>query len=138
MRAAILTAYGDVDKIELRDAPQPVVEPNAIKVRVAAAGINPVDWKMRTGAAKAMMPHGVPTILGRDASGEVVEVGAATLNGAAASGPEFARRREPPRRNSAPAESSRSMTTPTSRASLASTASPTPLAARRSRRSSSR
>jgi NADPH:quinone reductase-like Zn-dependent oxidoreductase len=84
MRAAILTAYGDVDKIELRDVPEPLVEPNAIKVRVAAAGINPVDWKMRAGAAKGMMPHGVPAILGRDASGEVVEVGAAILNGAAA------------------------------------------------------
>jgi NADPH:quinone reductase-like Zn-dependent oxidoreductase len=43
---------------------------------VAGAGINPVDWKMRSGAAKARFPVSFPGILGRDAAGTVVEVGA--------------------------------------------------------------
>jgi NADPH:quinone reductase-like Zn-dependent oxidoreductase len=76
MKAVLLTAYGDVDKLELRDLPDPKAGPNEIKVRMAGAGINPIDWKIRSGARKAAMPVEFPTIPGRDASGEVVEVGA--------------------------------------------------------------
>lgn len=76
MKAIVLTAYGDVDKLEPRDLPEPVTGPGEIKVRVAGASINPVDYKLRSGALKAMMPLDLPTVLGRDASGTVVEVGA--------------------------------------------------------------
>jgi NADPH:quinone reductase-like Zn-dependent oxidoreductase len=76
MKAMVLTAYGDVDEFELRDLPKPVAEPNGLVVRMAGASINPVDWKMRSGALKAYFPVHFPGILGRDASGEVVEVGA--------------------------------------------------------------
>lgn len=75
MKAVVLTAYGDVDKLELRDVPEPEVEPNGLLVRMAGASINPVDIKMRTGAAHARFPVKFPGVLGRDASGEVVRVG---------------------------------------------------------------
>jgi NADPH:quinone reductase-like Zn-dependent oxidoreductase len=75
MKAIVLTAYGDIDKLELREMPDPHADENAIVVRVAGAGINPIDWKMRSGAAKARFPVTFPGILGRDASGTVVEVG---------------------------------------------------------------
>jgi NADPH:quinone reductase-like Zn-dependent oxidoreductase len=75
MKAIVLIAYGDIDKLELREMPDPHADENAIVVRVAGAGINPVDWKMRSGAAKARFPVTFPGILGRDASGTVVEVG---------------------------------------------------------------
>jgi len=75
MRAVVLTGYGEFDKLEIRDLPDPKTGPNEIKVRMAGASINPVDWKFRSGALKAMMPLHLPAILGRDASGEVVEVG---------------------------------------------------------------
>jgi NADPH:quinone reductase-like Zn-dependent oxidoreductase len=75
MKAIVLTAYGDIDKLELREMPDPHADENAIVVRVAGAGINPVDWKMRSGAARARFPVTFPGILGRDASGTVVEVG---------------------------------------------------------------
>src|SRR5271156_4671810 len=75
MKAVVLTAYGDVDKLELRELPDPHAPANAIVVRMAGASINPVDWKMRTGAAKGRFPVEFPGILGRDVSGEVVEVG---------------------------------------------------------------
>jgi NADPH:quinone reductase-like Zn-dependent oxidoreductase len=42
---------------------------------MAGASINPVDWKMRSGAAKERFPVQFPGILGRDVSGTVVEVG---------------------------------------------------------------
>jgi NADPH:quinone reductase-like Zn-dependent oxidoreductase len=75
MKAVVLTAYGDVDKLELREMPDPRAGSGAIVVRMAGASINPVDWKMRSGQAKARFPVEFPGILGRDASGHVVEVG---------------------------------------------------------------
>jgi NADPH:quinone reductase-like Zn-dependent oxidoreductase len=75
MKAVVLTGYGDVDKLEVRDLPDPKAGANQIKVRMAGASINPIDWKQRSGALKAMMPLEFPVVLGRDASGEVVEVG---------------------------------------------------------------
>ena len=75
MKAVVLTAYGDVNKLELRDLPEPSAGPNEIKVRMAGASINPVDWKLRSGALQALMPLALPSVLGRDASGEVAAVG---------------------------------------------------------------
>jgi len=76
MHAIVLSEYGDPNRLELRDRPEP--EPGAlqIKVRVASASLNPVDWKLRSGALQKMMPLELPAILGRDAAGEVVRVGA--------------------------------------------------------------
>jgi NADPH:quinone reductase-like Zn-dependent oxidoreductase len=75
MKAVVLTAYGDVDKLVLRDVPDPKPGPSEVKVKVAAASLNPVDWKLRSGALQKMMPLELPAILGRDVSGTVVEVG---------------------------------------------------------------
>jgi NADPH:quinone reductase-like Zn-dependent oxidoreductase len=75
MKAVVLTEYGDVDRLELRTLPDPVPGPNEILVRVAAASINPIDWKQRSGAGKAVMPLKLPAVLGRDASGTVLALG---------------------------------------------------------------
>jgi NADPH:quinone reductase-like Zn-dependent oxidoreductase len=75
MRAVLLTEYGGVDRLELRDVPEPGVGAGQIKVRVAGASINPIDWKIREGSARARMPLELPAILGRDASGEVLAIG---------------------------------------------------------------
>jgi len=76
MRAVLLTGYGGVDQLELRDdVPEPVAGPGELKVRVAATSVNPVDWKIRSGANRMRAGRTFPTILGRDASGEVVAVG---------------------------------------------------------------
>ena len=76
MQAAVLTAYGDVDTLEVRDVPEPKPGRGELKIRVAAASINPIDLKLRSGALKAWMPLKLPAILGFDGSGEVVELGA--------------------------------------------------------------
>jgi NADPH:quinone reductase-like Zn-dependent oxidoreductase len=65
MEAVVLTAHGDVDKLEVKDRPEPSAGPDEIKVRMAGASINPVDWKLRSGALQAAMPLMQPAILGR-------------------------------------------------------------------------
>jgi NADPH:quinone reductase-like Zn-dependent oxidoreductase len=75
MKAIVLTAYGDPDRFELRELPKPKAERGALVVRMAGASLNPIDWKMRSGAARERFPVQFPAILGRDVSGEVVEVG---------------------------------------------------------------
>jgi NADPH:quinone reductase-like Zn-dependent oxidoreductase len=75
MKAAVLVGFGGVDQLELREVPEPQTGPGQIKVRVAATSINPIDWKLREGMKRPGMSLELPAILGRDASGEVVEVG---------------------------------------------------------------
>jgi NADPH:quinone reductase-like Zn-dependent oxidoreductase len=76
MKAVVLKSYGDVDALAVQEMPEPQVGPGEVKVRVSAASINPVDWKIRRGDLKARMPVQFPKILGRDVAGEVIEVGA--------------------------------------------------------------
>jgi NADPH:quinone reductase-like Zn-dependent oxidoreductase len=75
MKAIVLTGYGDVEKLVLQEVDDPEPGPRQIKVKVAGASINPVDWKIRRGEMRAMLPLHLPTILGRDVSGEVVSIG---------------------------------------------------------------
>lgn len=75
MKAIVLPEYGDASRLVLRDIAEPTPGPNEIKVRVAAASLNPIDWKLRGGAYKAYSQLELPAVLGRDVSGEVVAVG---------------------------------------------------------------
>jgi NADPH:quinone reductase-like Zn-dependent oxidoreductase len=75
MKAAVLVGFGGVDQLELREVAEPKTGPGQIKVRVVATSVNPIDWKLREGMKRPGMALELPAILGRDASGEVVEVG---------------------------------------------------------------
>lgn len=75
MKAVLLTEYGGADKLVVADVPEPSLAPSEVKVKVAGASINPIDLKLRRGDLRGVMPLELPAILGRDASGEVVEVG---------------------------------------------------------------
>jgi NADPH:quinone reductase-like Zn-dependent oxidoreductase len=75
MRAAVLTRYGDVDGLEIRDLPEPRPGPGEVKLRIAASSLNAIDLKLITGALKDWFPLKLPAILGFDASGEVLELG---------------------------------------------------------------
>jgi NADPH:quinone reductase-like Zn-dependent oxidoreductase len=75
MKALITTAYDDVDKLTVADVPEPPIEPGDVKVKVHAASINPIDWKLLSGQARTLMELHFPAILGRDVSGDVLEVG---------------------------------------------------------------
>ena len=76
MKALIVTAYGDVENLTLAEMPDPNVGPDDDKIQVHAASINPLDWKLLSGYARwTSMELHFPAILGRDASGDVLEVG---------------------------------------------------------------
>jgi NADPH:quinone reductase-like Zn-dependent oxidoreductase len=45
-----------------------------VLVKIAAAGVNPIDWKLRSGAMRPFFPLDFPAILGRDLAGEIVEI----------------------------------------------------------------
>lgn len=49
-------AYGDADQLKLEQIPQPEPQENEVLVRVYAAGVNPVDWKIRAGGMKDFLP----------------------------------------------------------------------------------
>ena len=75
MKAVVLHAYGDVSQLSYEDAPAPVAAAGEVLVKTIAVSINPIDWKLRSGAMRDWRPLSFPAILGRDLSGEVVELG---------------------------------------------------------------
>ncbi len=76
MKAVLLKGYGGVDQLEYTDAPDPKPGPGEVLVKVAGLTLNPLDWKLREGYLKAVMPLQLPFILGSDVAGEVAAVGA--------------------------------------------------------------
>lgn len=75
MKAVVLHQYGGPEQLRYEDIERPKYGDNEVLVRVRATSVNPVDFKLRSGAAKARMPLEFPAILGRDLSGEVEETG---------------------------------------------------------------
>jgi NADPH:quinone reductase-like Zn-dependent oxidoreductase len=76
MKAIVLKEYGGTDQLELRDVPDPKPGAGEVKISLAATSINPIDYKLRSGAARGRMPLELPAILGRDLAGTIVELGA--------------------------------------------------------------
>ena len=76
MKAIVLREYGGPEKLSYEDAADPVAGEDQVLVRVTSASVNPVDYKLRSGAYKDFMPLTFPAILGNDFSGIVREVGA--------------------------------------------------------------
>jgi len=77
MNAAYIRRYGGNEVIEIGDLPRPPIGPNDLLVQVKAASVNPIDFKIRDGQTRRMLPYKFPLILGNDGSGVVVEAGAA-------------------------------------------------------------
>jgi NADPH:quinone reductase-like Zn-dependent oxidoreductase len=75
MRALVFKRYGGLDQVAFADIPRPVPKPDEILVQVHAAGLNPVDYKIRDGKMKAILRFQLPATLGSDLAGVVVEVG---------------------------------------------------------------
>lgn len=76
MKAVRVHAYGGLDVLRYEDAPKPAPNEGEILVRIHAAGVNPVDWKVRDGYMKDVWPAQFPLTLGYDVAGTVEEVGA--------------------------------------------------------------
>jgi NADPH:quinone reductase-like Zn-dependent oxidoreductase len=75
VRAVGIQDFGGRDRLELLDVPVPKVPPDGVRIRVLAAGVNPVDWKLREGRLEPRFPHAFPVVVGWDAAGVVDEVG---------------------------------------------------------------
>ena len=74
MRAVAVREWGGRDRMELLDVEPPPVAPDGVLVRVRAAGLNPVDHKVREGKLADRVPFHFPVILGWDVAGEVEAV----------------------------------------------------------------
>src|SRR5437899_3468247 len=75
MKAVRISNYGGPEVLNYEDAPRPQPQAGEVLVRVHAAGVNPIDWKVREGHMKDFWPHKFPLILGWDLSGVVEELG---------------------------------------------------------------
>lgn len=76
MKAIRIHAYGSADAMQLEDVAVPECGAGDILVRMVAAGINPVDWKLRAGHMAQGLPRTFPFTLGWDAAGVVAAVDA--------------------------------------------------------------
>ena len=77
MRAMVIDRWGGREQIREADVEPPPVAPDGILVRVRAAGVNPVDAKVRGGYMDEKLPSHFPLILGWDVAGVVEQVGPA-------------------------------------------------------------
>ncbi|HUQ56416.1 NADP-dependent oxidoreductase [Lentzea sp.] len=75
MRAVVQHAFGGPDVLSVQEVPRPEPLPTEVRVKVHAAGINPVDWKTRAGGGMAGVLGEPPFVLGWDVSGVVEKVG---------------------------------------------------------------
>jgi len=76
MKAFIVDRYGSEDRVRSGDVPQPEVQEDDVLVQIHAAGVNPLDSKIRSGEFKLILPYRLPVILGNEFAGVVVRVGA--------------------------------------------------------------
>ncbi|WP_459793893.1 NADP-dependent oxidoreductase [Arthrobacter sp. AD-310] len=75
MKAITYSSYGNPDVLEFGDQPMPKVGPGMVLVKVKAAAVNPVDWKIMAGYLDAVMDLQFPAIPGWDVAGVVESVG---------------------------------------------------------------
>ena len=77
MKAVVYRTYGGPEVLEYTDVPDPKLGPDSVLVRVKAASVNPVDWKIQAGYLDGAMDAVFPVIPGWDVAGVVERPGAA-------------------------------------------------------------
>src|SRR4051812_12433489 len=75
MKAVTFGEYGGPEVLRITDVEDPHPGPGQVRVAVRATGVNPIDWKVRSGAMRDAMPVSFPVVDGREAAGVVDEVG---------------------------------------------------------------
>ena len=75
MQAIRVHQYGESDVLKLETVAQPEPQPNEVLIRVHAAGVNPFDWKIRSGFVKEVLPMPMPYTPGMDVAGTVEAIG---------------------------------------------------------------
>ncbi len=75
MKAMQFDQYGPPEVLRPAEVPDVHPGPGQVRVRVRAAGINPVDWKIRSGVSRRAIPVALPHVPGMEAAGVVDELG---------------------------------------------------------------
>src|SRR3954451_7555587 len=75
MRAVTFTDYGGPEVLHVAEAEDPNAGPGQVRIAVRASGVNPIDWKARSGMLREVMPVEFPVIDGYEAAGVVDEMG---------------------------------------------------------------
>jgi NADPH:quinone reductase-like Zn-dependent oxidoreductase len=75
MKAVTFSQYGGPEVLHVAEVDEPHPGPGQVRIAVRAAGVNPIDWKARSGMLREIMPVSFPAIDGREAAGVVDEVG---------------------------------------------------------------
>ncbi|MET7325434.1 NADP-dependent oxidoreductase [Streptomyces sp. NPDC005549] len=75
MRAFLVEKYGGEAGMRAAEVPAPRVGADDVLVEIHAAGVNPLDLRIRNGDFKAFLPYRLPLVLGNDLAGTVVRVG---------------------------------------------------------------
>lgn len=75
VKALVYREFGDADRFELTEIDQPHIGPDTMLVRVVAAGINPVDYKLREGRLEGTIDTQLPAVPGWDVAGVVEKPG---------------------------------------------------------------
>jgi len=75
MKAIVIHQYGGADQLKYETVPDPSPKLGEVLVRLAATSVNPIDFKVRSGAVQAYFQARFPLILGRDAAGTVAVLG---------------------------------------------------------------
>jgi NADPH:quinone reductase-like Zn-dependent oxidoreductase len=75
VRAVQFNEYGDPDVLHVAEVPEPHAAAGQIRVAVRAIGVNPWEWKVRSGAMREFMPLTLPSVPGSEVAGVVDEIG---------------------------------------------------------------
>ncbi|GAB4137686.1 MAG: NADP-dependent oxidoreductase [Sphingomonadales bacterium] len=76
MRAIFYERFGGPEVLRFGYLPTPAAGPGEVLIRVRAAGVNPIDWKLCEGFAEGMFPYQFPIVPGWEAAGEIASLGA--------------------------------------------------------------
>jgi len=76
MRAFIVDRYGSAERMRCGEVPEPAMRDDDVLIQIHAAGVNPLDAKIRSGEFKLILPYRLPLILGNELAGVVLRVGA--------------------------------------------------------------
>ncbi len=76
MKAFIVDRYGNEDRVRFGEVPDPEMRDDDVLIQIHAAGVNPLDSKIRDGEFKLILPYRLPLVLGNELAGVVVRVGA--------------------------------------------------------------
>lgn len=80
MQAAVINQYGGPNVLEITNMPIPIFTNKQVLIKIAAAGVNPIDYKIRKGMLRYFIPLKFPAILGYDICGEIVGIGEKVTN----------------------------------------------------------